>query len=311
MANAGVHYVGAFEKTPLEVLERELEINLLGVLRTDHVVLPHLLRSRGYLLNIASLAAASHAPLMTSYAASKAGVEGLSNSLRAELAPRGVGVGCAYFGFIDTDMVRDAFAHPSTTAMLPLLPPFVRRPVPVERAVDAIERGIRGRRARMWAPRYVGLALASRGWLQPLTEARVGRSRRIEKALIADRSAAAGRACGRGQRRTGGAGLMLAEYEVAIVGSGLRRPGHGDRAKALGHRRTSSCSSAAMRWEAPGVTTATPAAPATFRRRSTRTRSRPIRTGRTCTRAAASSAPTSKTARTGSACASTCSSVPT
>ncbi len=183
VANAGVHYVGAFEKTPLEVLERELEINLLGVLRTDHAVLPHLLRSRGYLLNVASLAAASHAPLMTSYAASKAGVEGLSNSLRAELATRGVDVGVAYFGFIDTDMVRDAFAHPSTTAMLPLLPPFVRRPVPVARAVDAIEQGIRRRRARMWAPRYVGLALASRGWLQPLTEARVGRSRKIEQAL--------------------------------------------------------------------------------------------------------------------------------
>jgi NAD(P)-dependent dehydrogenase (short-subunit alcohol dehydrogenase family) len=62
VANAGVHYVGAFETTPLEVLERELEVNLLGVLRTDYAVLPHLLRSRGYLLNIASLAAASHAP---------------------------------------------------------------------------------------------------------------------------------------------------------------------------------------------------------------------------------------------------------
>jgi short-subunit dehydrogenase len=105
-----------------------------------------------YLLNVASLAAASHAPLMTSYAASKAGVEGLSNSLRGELATRGVGVGCAYFGFIDTDMVRDAFAHPSTTAMLGLLPSFVRHPVPVDRAVDVIERGIRGRRARVWAP---------------------------------------------------------------------------------------------------------------------------------------------------------------
>jgi NADP-dependent 3-hydroxy acid dehydrogenase YdfG len=51
LANAGVHYVGAFERTPLSVLERELEINLLGVLRTDHAVLPHLLSSRGYLLN--------------------------------------------------------------------------------------------------------------------------------------------------------------------------------------------------------------------------------------------------------------------
>jgi NAD(P)-dependent dehydrogenase (short-subunit alcohol dehydrogenase family) len=174
VANAGVHYVGAFEKTPLEVLERELEINLLGVLRTDHVVLPHLLRSRGYLVNVASLAAASHAPLMTSYAASKAGVEGLSNSLRAELATRGVGVGCAYFGFIDTDMVRNAFAHPSTTAMLPLLPPFVRRPVPVERAVDAIEHGIRGRRAD------VGAALRRAGagvpWLAATPDGGPGRT---------------------------------------------------------------------------------------------------------------------------------------
>jgi NAD(P)-dependent dehydrogenase (short-subunit alcohol dehydrogenase family) len=183
VANAGVHYVGAFATTPLEVLEREIEINLLGVLRTDHVVLPHLQRSRGYLLNIASLAAASHAPLMTSYAASKAGVEGLTNSLRAELAHTGVGVGCAYFGFIDTDMVREAFSHPSTTTMLPLLPGFVRRPVSVERAVDVIEAGIRRRSARVWAPRYVGGALAARGWLQPLTELRVGRSRKLGAAV--------------------------------------------------------------------------------------------------------------------------------
>jgi NAD(P)-dependent dehydrogenase (short-subunit alcohol dehydrogenase family) len=183
VANAGVHYVGAFETTPLEVLERELEINLMGVLRTDHLVLPHLLRSNGYLLNVASLAAASHAPLMTSYAASKAGVEGLSNSLRAELASQGVGVGCAYFGFIDTDMVRDAVAHESTQVALGLLPGFVRRPVSVEHAVTAIELGIHGRRDRVWAPRYVGLALASRGWMQPLTDRYIRRSRRIDRAV--------------------------------------------------------------------------------------------------------------------------------
>lgn len=170
IANAGVHYIGAFATTPLEVLEREIEINLLGVLRTDHVVLPHLLQSGGYLLNVASLAAAAHAPLMTSYSASKAGVEGLTDSLRAELAGTGARAGCAYFGFIDTDMVRDAVAHPSTGAMLPMVPGFIRRPVSVERAADAIESAVRQRRARTWAPRYVGFALAARGWLQPATE---------------------------------------------------------------------------------------------------------------------------------------------
>ncbi|MHB8657020.1 MAG: short-chain dehydrogenase/reductase [Solirubrobacteraceae bacterium] len=183
LANAGVHYVGAFATTPLAVLERELEINLLGVLRTDHAVVEHLAASRGYLLNVASLAAASHAPLMSSYAASKAGVEALSNSLRAELAPAGVKIGCAYFGFIDTDMVRDAFAQDSTKTLLPLLPSFVRRPVPVSRAVDAIERGIRQRKARVWAPRYVGAALQGRGWLQPLTELQTARTGRLAEAL--------------------------------------------------------------------------------------------------------------------------------
>ena len=88
-------------------------------------------------------------------------------------------------------MVRDAFAHPSNTAMLPLLPGFVRRPVSVQRAVDAIESGIRNRRRRVWAPRYVGWALVARGWLQPLTELRVGRSARIESAVrLADASPA-------------------------------------------------------------------------------------------------------------------------
>jgi NAD(P)-dependent dehydrogenase (short-subunit alcohol dehydrogenase family) len=170
IANAGVHFTGAFATSPLTRLEREVEVNLLGVLRTDHVVLEHLRRSRGYLLNVASLAAASHAPLMTSYAASKAGVEALSDSLRQELAPEGVGVGCAYFGFIDTDMVRNAEADPANARLLGMLPGFMRRSVHVEHAATAIELAVRDRRARTWAPRYVGAALVSRGWMQPLAE---------------------------------------------------------------------------------------------------------------------------------------------
>jgi len=183
IANAGVAPVGTVLTIDPADFERTIEVNLLGVWRTIRAALPHVVQRRGYVLPIASLAAAVHAPLMAPYTASKAAVEAFADSLRAELAPTGTKVGCAYFGFIDTDMVRDALAHPSTTAMLGLLPSFVRRPVPVDRAVDAIERGIRGRRARVWAPRYVGLALPPRGWLQPLTEARVGRSHKVEEAL--------------------------------------------------------------------------------------------------------------------------------
>lgn len=183
VANAGVHYTGAFETAPLEMLERELEINLKGVLRTNRAVLPALIESKGYMLSVASLAAASHAPLMAPYSASKAGVEAMSNSLRIELAGKGVGVGCAYFGFIDTDMVRDAWDEPSTQAAIKLVPGFARKIVPVGAAAAAIVGGIERRKARVWAPRYVGGALVTRGVMQPLLEARAIRSRAIRKAV--------------------------------------------------------------------------------------------------------------------------------
>ncbi len=192
VANAGVHWTGPMATTPLETLEREIEINLFGVVRTVHAVLPHVIERRGYLLNIASLAAASHAPLMTSYAASKAGVEALTNSLRTELAGTGARAGCAYFGIIETDMVRSAFENRTVQAMLPVLPGFARRPAPLSAAVDAIEDGIRRRRARVWAPRYVGPALLARGILQPLTELRVLRSRKL-RGVVSDAAPAVAR----------------------------------------------------------------------------------------------------------------------
>ncbi len=183
IANAGLHYIGALATAPLEQLEREIEVNLLGVLRTDRAVIGQILDRKGYLLNVASLAAGMHAPLMSSYAASKAGVEGLTNSLRQETAPSGARVGCAYFGFIDTDLVRGSFAHPSTEVMMGLLPGFVRKPAPLDQAIDAIERGVERRSARVWAPRFVGPLLAARGLIQPLSELQAMRSRDLPEAL--------------------------------------------------------------------------------------------------------------------------------
>src|SRR5690606_5186514 len=131
IANAGLHFVGALATAPLAQLRREIDVNLIGVLNTIHAAAPSVVARRGYMLNVASLAAASHAPLMGTYAASKAGVDALSNCLRQELGGTGTKVGCAYFGFIDTDLVRASFDHPSTKAMESLMPGFVRRAVPL------------------------------------------------------------------------------------------------------------------------------------------------------------------------------------
>jgi NAD(P)-dependent dehydrogenase (short-subunit alcohol dehydrogenase family) len=170
IANAGIAYTGGLATAPIEQVERTLAVNLLGVWRTDRAVIDQVTRQRGYLLNISSLSAISHGPMMGPYTAAKAGVEALSDALRMETAPSGAAVGCAYFGFLDTDLVRAAFAEPSAQAMTDRLPGFIRNPAPLSKAIDAIERGIERRSARVWAPRWVGPMLTLRGILQPLTE---------------------------------------------------------------------------------------------------------------------------------------------
>jgi NAD(P)-dependent dehydrogenase (short-subunit alcohol dehydrogenase family) len=190
IANAGISFTGALASEPVEQFERTLAVNLLGVWRTDRAVIDQILKRRGYLLNISSLSAIVHAPLMGAYTTAKAGVEALTDALRMESAPSGARVGCAYFGFIDTDLVRAAFSQPSSGALTSQMPAFMRNPAPLSKAIDAIERGVERRSARVWAPRWVGAMLALRGLLQPLTEKQTLRdsSRLIEGMRLAETS---------------------------------------------------------------------------------------------------------------------------
>jgi NAD(P)-dependent dehydrogenase (short-subunit alcohol dehydrogenase family) len=175
IANAGVQFNGALATTPVEQIERTLSVNLLGVWRTDRAVIEHIVARRGYLLNISSLSAIAHAPMLGAYSTAKAGVEALSDALRLETLPSGARVGCAYFGFIDTDLVRGGFAGSSGQAARSQMPGFISRATPLAKAIDAIEDGIERRAARIWAPRWVGPMLALRGLVQPIMERGVER----------------------------------------------------------------------------------------------------------------------------------------
>jgi NAD(P)-dependent dehydrogenase (short-subunit alcohol dehydrogenase family) len=173
IANAGISYTGSLATAPIEQVERTLAVNFLGVWRTDRALIAQITERRGYLLNISSLSAVAHAPMMGPYTAAKAGVEALTDALRMETAPSGAKVGCAYFGFIDTDLVRGSFAQPSTQGIRGNSPSFLVKPAPVSKAVDAIEQGIERRAARLWSPRWIGAMIAMRGLIQPLTERRM------------------------------------------------------------------------------------------------------------------------------------------
>ena len=82
VANAGIAPVGTVQDIDPADFESTVQVNLLGVWRTVRAALPHILEARGYVLSVASLAAMVHLPLMAPYAAAKAGVSALADSLR-------------------------------------------------------------------------------------------------------------------------------------------------------------------------------------------------------------------------------------
>jgi NAD(P)-dependent dehydrogenase (short-subunit alcohol dehydrogenase family) len=170
IANAGVAPIGTVATIDPVVFERTIEVNLLGVWRTVRVALPYIVARQGYVLPIASLAAALHFPLVAHYSATKAGVEAFADSLRGELAHTGTKVGVAYYSFIDTDMVRTSFEDSAAKRLRESSPGPFKAVTPLPVAGRAIVRGVERRARKVYAPRWVPAVLAARGILQPMLE---------------------------------------------------------------------------------------------------------------------------------------------
>ena len=170
MANAGIAPAGMVRTIDPAVFERTIEINLLGVWRTVRACLPHVIERRGYVLVIASTAAALHAPGMASYAAAKAGAEAFGDSLRSELAHLGVDVGVGYFSWIATDMVAGVDEHPAFGFVRGRLRGPMGKTYPLSDAGEAVARGIERRARQVVVPGWARVLLALRGLLAPLAE---------------------------------------------------------------------------------------------------------------------------------------------
>ena len=177
IANAGVANNGTVAINPPDALVRTVEVNLNGVIRTVSAALPHVTQRRGYVLVIASAASFTMMPGMAAYMASKAGAEHFANSLRLEVAHKGVKVGTAHPSWIDTDMVRDAQADLTTFAdMLERLPWPMSSTTSVEDCAEALADGIERRKRRIYVPRSLALVQALRTVVtSPLADRVIGR----------------------------------------------------------------------------------------------------------------------------------------
>ncbi len=139
--NVGVGAVGRFEDTPLEAHTRVIESNLIGHIHGAHVALSHFRkRGRGTLINMISLGGWLAAPYAAAYTASKFGLRGLGQSLRAELADEpDIHVCDVYPAFVDTPGVTQHGANYTGHRLRPF-PPLLAPETVARRIVSLLDR---------------------------------------------------------------------------------------------------------------------------------------------------------------------------
>lgn len=91
--NAGYGSYGAVEDVDIDEARRQFEVNVFGLARLSQLVLPHMrAQGSGRIINISSVGGRLYEPFGAWYHATKYAVEGLSNSMRLEVAPFGIDV---------------------------------------------------------------------------------------------------------------------------------------------------------------------------------------------------------------------------
>jgi len=139
--SAGILREGYFDDSDEQDFRAVMDVNCFGALAAIRAALPHLERSRGRIMNVASIAALTGVFGYTAYCASKHALLGASDALRAELAPRGIRVQVACPGEFESPMVDaiDQTRTPENRAHTLALP---RTPVP--EIVRDVIRGLEG-----------------------------------------------------------------------------------------------------------------------------------------------------------------------
>ena len=131
IANAGVLTRMSARNFDAEALRSDFEVNVFGAAYCVEAVLPTMLAAgSGQIVGISSLAAYNGIPRMGAYSASKAALSTLMESLRIELAPKGIAVTTIHPGFVRTDMTGGEAAD-----QLPFL-------MELDDAIDHITRAI-------------------------------------------------------------------------------------------------------------------------------------------------------------------------
>ena len=119
--NAGITRDGLVVVMKQKSFTDVISTNLIGAYNMIRNVSPLMLRKKwGRIVSVSSVAGIMGNAGQANYAASKAGLIGLTKSVARELAPRGITCNAVAPGFIETDMTKDIAANEGLAAAIPL-----------------------------------------------------------------------------------------------------------------------------------------------------------------------------------------------
>ncbi|MBS1888038.1 MAG: SDR family NAD(P)-dependent oxidoreductase [Actinobacteria bacterium] len=165
VANAGLPGSGWLAEFSAEEVKRALRVNLEAPMLLARALFPEMLeRGSGHLVFVSSLSGKAASPRTSVYNATKFGLRGFALGLRADLAPRGIGVSLVSPGFVrDAGMFADAGGK---------LPPLMGTTTP-DAVAAAVRRAIADDRVEVAVAPLLDRVAAHAGLLSPSISARV------------------------------------------------------------------------------------------------------------------------------------------
>ncbi|QEA39166.1 SDR family oxidoreductase [Pistricoccus aurantiacus] len=114
--NAGFGLLATLEEGTDEEIFQQFDVNVFGLIKMTREVLPHMREAQGgVVINISSFLGRMGLPLLSHYNASKYAVEGITDSLRFEVAPFGIRVHSVLAGLFGTNFVKKGLVANSRT----------------------------------------------------------------------------------------------------------------------------------------------------------------------------------------------------
>lgn len=140
---AGVGLFAPIAGGSLDNMRHVFDVNFWGSVYCIQAAVPYMqTQRRGHIVNVSSVAGRVAPPYMGIYAATKAALAALSDSLRTELAGSGIGVSTVYPGFTQTPFAEHMIQEVDAPAIPPLLR-FADPSVVARRIVQAVRLGLR------------------------------------------------------------------------------------------------------------------------------------------------------------------------